>query len=54
MNAIAATAEHRWDKVSDGEWAHVLESLPLFEGSADATCERLGSDPVGQTPEVRF
>ena len=44
MNAIAATAEHRWDKVSNGEWAYVLESLPLFEGIGRRDLRRIAGE----------
>jgi CRP/FNR family cyclic AMP-dependent transcriptional regulator len=44
MNAIAATAEHRWDKVSNGEWAHVLESIPLFEGIGRRDLRRIAGE----------
>jgi CRP/FNR family transcriptional regulator, cyclic AMP receptor protein len=44
MNEIAATAEHRWDKVSDREWARVLESLPLFEGIGKRDLRRIVRD----------
>lgn len=44
VNAIAATRKPQWDKVSDREWANVLETLPVFAGIGKRDLRRIASE----------